>query len=520
MQFSRDLFTSDRFLRFVKFAAVGATGIIVNQAALWAGVEGLAIHYLVAAVVATQISTLWNFGLTEAFVFRARRGGRATRWFWFAVMNNAWMVARLPLLWALTDVAGLHYLWSNGIAIVAATVLRFFVADRYIWASPAPPDQAAAAVLGHHHYDIHGIIGVVSAQRLPELQFFRVHELGREPDIEVTIGRLDRKDPEDRVLVEDLGDRVSYIEGKGRFGFGVSIDLGSPIKVRVSGLVGRSPHVLYTNIVEPLLRWAFVRKGYAMIHGACLQVDGKGVLITAQTDTGKTTTCLRAVKGEGAVFLSDDMIIVDQQGTAYAFPKPLTISAHTLKAASAAPLPIARKLLLQLQSRVHSKSGRQFGFALASLNLPVGTLNALTQIMIPPPKYHIHQLLPQAQTAESLKLEHMVVIERGEMLLERVDPVEAARTLLVNTEDAYGFPPYPVIAPVLCNENGIEEAEIFRNVTADLDSVRIRTPDREWYRFLPDIVAGRLVLQEAKVVGVSDAADSQDSGEVVAAATS
>jgi len=28
-----------------------------------------------------------------------------------------------------------------------------------------------------------------------------------------------------------------------------------------------SPHVLYTNVIEPLLRWTFVKRGYALVHG-------------------------------------------------------------------------------------------------------------------------------------------------------------------------------------------------------------------------------------------------------------
>ena len=66
-----------------------------------------------------------------------------------------------------------------------------------------------------------------------------------------------------------------------------------PIEATASRLVGRSPHVLYTNVVEPILRWTFADRGYALVHAACLADGGEAFLVTARTDTGKTTTSLR-----------------------------------------------------------------------------------------------------------------------------------------------------------------------------------------------------------------------------------
>ena len=484
-----------RVQRLLKFAAVGATGIVVNQVALWAGADVAGIHYLWAAVVATQVSSTWNFALTERWVFPHSSAGRLRRLGWFTVMNNAWMVLRLPLLWALTEQLGLHYLWSNLIAIVSATLIRFFVADRYIWASPSPQDQAMAEVLAPRHYfDIHGVVRVASDRRLPELEAFRVKALDGPADLEVVIDRsavrgLDGGVGIEGVGLKDVQESVSYRETARRHGFAVRIDTDtSPVTVRASRLLGRSPHVLYTNVVEPVLRWLLVRKGYALVHGACLEMNGAGVLITAQTDTGKTTTCLRTIREHGSTFLSDDMVLVDASGHALAYPKPLTVSAHTLQAVTESPLSFRRKMWLQIQSRIHSKAGRTFAMRLCELNLPVGTLNAITQIVVPPPKFHIGELIPEARTADSTQLTHMIVIERGKSAIERLDTRESARTLLANTEDAYGFPPYPFMAPMLSVEDGLLEAEIHRAFLQNLESYRVRTPDREWYRLLPDLV--------------------------------
>ena len=58
--------------RFGRFSVVGATGLVVNTLllALFADVAG--IYYVAAAILATQGSTLWNFCLTERWVFADR----------------------------------------------------------------------------------------------------------------------------------------------------------------------------------------------------------------------------------------------------------------------------------------------------------------------------------------------------------------------------------------------------------------------------------------------------------------
>ena len=55
-------------------------------------------------------------------------------------------------------------------------------------------------------------------------------------------------------------------------------------------------------------------------------------LVTARTDTGKTTTSLRMLDQHPYSFLSDDLTLVTPGGRVLTYPKPLTISRHTLTA--------------------------------------------------------------------------------------------------------------------------------------------------------------------------------------------
>jgi dolichol-phosphate mannosyltransferase len=470
--------------RFLGFGLVGITGLVVNQAALFVFTSKLGIYYLLSAVIATQCSTVWNFVLVERLVYDGPSAGRGRRFVWFALMNNAWLILRVPILFALTERAGLSYLWSNAIALCTATVLRFAIADSMIWG-------AERVVNRPRHYDIHGLVRVVSDARLPELERFEVDEPAGQPDLVVEIGKEGFGGLRRRAEVIEKDDVVSYVEHLGWLGFAIRVHVNDPVRVQASPLLGRSPHVLYTNVVEPLLRWTVVRKGRILAHAACLEVDGRGVLITARTDTGKTTTCLKSIKEHGARFVSDDMVIVDPAGSAYAFPKPLTISAHTLRAIRGAPLSVRRRAWLQVQGRLHSRFGRSVGLAMSRANLPVATMNALVQIVVPPPKFHVDELIPGAEVVSSIPLEHLFVIERGSALVEDLDVATANMILSENTEDAYGFPPYPRIAHALANGEVQMESEMRRTMLDGLRATRLRTPDRSWFALLPELLSGK-----------------------------
>ena len=112
-------------------------------------------------------------------------------------------------------------------------------------------------------------------------------------------------------------------------------------------------------------------------------------MVTARTDTGKTTTALKLLDHYPYSFLSDDLTIVCPDGRVLAYPKPLTISRHTVAAVKTPLLSRRERIKLIPQSRLHSRTGRRFAFVLATLRIPAATLNAVVQRMIPPPKYDI-----------------------------------------------------------------------------------------------------------------------------------
>jgi hypothetical protein len=227
-----------------------------------------------------------------------------------------------------------------------------------------------------------------------------------------------------------------------------------------------------------------------LLHSACVELDGVGMLISAETDTGKTGTVLRMVRERGARFLSDDMTIVHPDGRVGCFPKPLTISHHTLRAVGSEELSRSEWRRLKLQSRLHSKEGRQFAMLLARLNIPIMGVNALTQRVVPPPKYTVDRLL-RCTIIPSTKVSELFLISRGPQGAGELSRADAMKNLLANTEDAYQFPPFKQLAPsiVIGEDDHLalrrKEHTILASALGGLRCRWLSNPDFSWADEIP-----------------------------------
>lgn len=122
-------------LRFIGFATIGASGILVNSLVLFLGTDQFHLYYLVSAGIATVASTVWNFGLTEGLVYRSKNQshGLIKRFGLFFVMNTLALALRTPMIYLLTTMLGIYYVISNLASLIVLTFLRFVLADNIIW---------------------------------------------------------------------------------------------------------------------------------------------------------------------------------------------------------------------------------------------------------------------------------------------------------------------------------------------------------------------------------------------------
>ena len=123
--------------RFLKFCAVGLSGVLVNMGLLWLLTEVAGLFYLVSAAISIETSIISNFVLNDYFTFRDRRSPQVksflSRLLKFNLVSLAGLGFNMGVLWLLTEVFGIYYLLSNLCGIAVATLWNYLVNTWWTW---------------------------------------------------------------------------------------------------------------------------------------------------------------------------------------------------------------------------------------------------------------------------------------------------------------------------------------------------------------------------------------------------
>lgn len=130
----------------VGFGLIGASGFLPNLVGLWA-LMAVGLHYVPAEILANQLGVAWNFVLIEHLLFRDRRQHR--RW-WdrvgrFALLANADLVLRIPLIALFVHRFGMGALSATALALVTTFVLRFVGTEALVYLPRRGRDSRSAA---------------------------------------------------------------------------------------------------------------------------------------------------------------------------------------------------------------------------------------------------------------------------------------------------------------------------------------------------------------------------------------
>ena len=130
------MLTLNYWMRFMKFNIVGLTGIFVNQGILML-LTILGLYYLYSGIIAIEVSIISNFFLNDLWTFRDRRSGHILkRLVKFNILMLIGLVINLLILYALTELASLHYTISNLFGIGIASIARYLMSIKWAWLQP------------------------------------------------------------------------------------------------------------------------------------------------------------------------------------------------------------------------------------------------------------------------------------------------------------------------------------------------------------------------------------------------
>jgi putative flippase GtrA len=138
-------------LRWLKFNAVGAIGIVVQLAALALFVSLLKMNYLAGTALAVEIAVLHNFVWHERFTWKDLPRGTwrdiAGRLLKFHAGNGAVSIlGNLALMRLLVGAIHVNAYVASGLSIACCALLNFAVSEWFVFRrQPVSPGPTAAA---------------------------------------------------------------------------------------------------------------------------------------------------------------------------------------------------------------------------------------------------------------------------------------------------------------------------------------------------------------------------------------
>jgi len=123
------------FSRWMKFNAVGATGVAVQSITLFVLLRMTGLHYLAATAIAVEASVINNFAWHRRWTWADRRGSSAARLLIrFHLTSGAMSLAgNLFFMWALVGGARLNALAANALTIAVCSLINFALSDRFVF---------------------------------------------------------------------------------------------------------------------------------------------------------------------------------------------------------------------------------------------------------------------------------------------------------------------------------------------------------------------------------------------------
>lgn len=120
--------------RLGKFLVVGSTGVVINNAALYAFYQIFRLPLVPASALAVSLAIGNNFVLNDRWTFQQPRDAASLRRFIrFCVVSLGGLLVTTFTLWALVTYLDVQYLLANLVGIGLATASNFVANVRWTW---------------------------------------------------------------------------------------------------------------------------------------------------------------------------------------------------------------------------------------------------------------------------------------------------------------------------------------------------------------------------------------------------
>jgi dolichol-phosphate mannosyltransferase len=121
--------------RLIKYAIVGASGVVINLGVLYTLTDYFGIHYMVSGLIAIELSIINNFIWNDKWTFGGGtfKHGLFLRLLGYHCTSSVSTLIQMLILAGLTFRFGMYYIYASCIGIFVAFVINYILNSKLTW---------------------------------------------------------------------------------------------------------------------------------------------------------------------------------------------------------------------------------------------------------------------------------------------------------------------------------------------------------------------------------------------------
>lgn len=117
--------TRERMLEIIRFCFVGGVSFLMDYGILFALTEFAGVYYLYSSAISFSVTVVFNYWLCVIYVFKDARKQSARRAIIFFGTGVVGLLLNQLCMWFFVDVAGLYYMIAKIFATAIVTIWNY-----------------------------------------------------------------------------------------------------------------------------------------------------------------------------------------------------------------------------------------------------------------------------------------------------------------------------------------------------------------------------------------------------------
>ena len=124
--------TRERFLEIIRFCFVGGVSFLLDYAILFALTEFAGVYYLYSSAISFSVTVIFNYWLCVIYVFKDARKQSTRRAIIFFGTGVVGLGLNQICMWFFVDVTGVHYMLAKIFATIIVTIWNYLTKRKVV----------------------------------------------------------------------------------------------------------------------------------------------------------------------------------------------------------------------------------------------------------------------------------------------------------------------------------------------------------------------------------------------------